>query len=335
MYKLIDKISGVRQIDLMDSKLILTYADEVRVIDDSGILFQRKFDSTRIVIDILPHEFSVIDGQSISFFDRNTFAEQQFQLRESSFVTTNHHVLEFNEDKVGGPGVFKLYDLNSKEEIWTKRTEKRVRFNLLITNEFFAFVDIENESLSCHDITSGELKWTWNVAESNEQHRGWEIYTIKMHKDTIVVLLRNASGSLRDIAALDTQSGKLKWQDHAYSFVELHNNKLYNLEFYGRFRILDLGNGRIERETDLKQEFERLNIQCEARFNVTNTHIYFKYGIRGKFGILNLQGPHLEEVHQLPTGNTLSTEEYPVPLGTRLYVPSWSKKNLFVYEENS
>jgi hypothetical protein len=332
MYKLIDNIPGVRRIDLMDSRLILTYSDEVRVIDNSGILFQRKFDAARIATDVLTHEFSVTDGQSIFFFDRNTFAEQQFKLRESSFVTTNHHVLEFNEDEVGGPGVFKLYDLNSKEEIWAKRTEKGVRFNFVITNDFFAFVDIENQSISCHDITSGDLKWTWNAAEFNDRGRGWEISTIKTQSNTIVVLLQSTTGSLRDIAALDIQSGKMKWHDRAYNFVELHNNKIYNLEFYGLFRMLDLGNGRIERETDLKQEFERLNIQCEARFNVTDTHLYFKYGIRGKFGILDLHGPHLEEVHQLPAGNTMSTEEYPVPLGTRLYVPSLSKKNLFVYE---
>ncbi|MFA0964427.1 hypothetical protein AB9P05_21655 [Roseivirga sp. BDSF3-8] len=185
-----------------------------------------------------------------------------------------------------------------------------------------------------------------NLYKAFESDPVWEFYIdrhlgvpVKVgHKqidntdNTIIVKIDDLSRNERYLVGLDLQTGKVKWRHQGYSNFELHNGKLYNIEFYGQYRVLNAESGEIEQEADLQKEFERVDINCEHRFNVSNSHIYFKHAIKGKFGVLNTKTLKIEEVQQLPEGNTMSTEEYPIPVDNRLYVRSAPQNNLFVYE---
>jgi hypothetical protein len=151
-------------------------------------------------------------------------------------------------------------------------------------------------------------------------------------KKTIVLKIDDLSKMDSHLIGLDLQSGNAKWHYQGYSNFELHGGKLYNLEFHGRYRVLNADTGEVLQDVDLKDEFERRNINCEHRFTVTDTHIFFKHAIQGKFGILNLETLKIGEVQQIPAGNTLSTEEYLVPIDNRLYVRSSPQNNLFIYQ---
>ena len=185
-----------------------------------------------------------------------------------------------------------------------------------------------------------------NLYKSFESNPVWEFYfdffltpSVKVgHKQidntdkTIIVKIDDLNENERHLIGLDLKAGEVKWHHQGFSNFELHKGKLYNIEFYGLFRILNPETGEIEKEVDLKEEFERMDINCEHRFNVTDTHIYFKHAIKGKIGILNLDSLKVEEVHQLPEGNTISTEEYPILMENRLYIRSAPQNNLFIYE---
>lgn len=154
----------------------------------------------------------------------------------------------------------------------------------------------------------------------------------RLHSGLIIMNLIDLKNYEGYLLGIDIKTGFLKWHHQGYSNFELHNSKIYNIEFYGQYRVLNPETGEIEQEEDLRDEFERVEINCEHRFNVTDTHIYFKHAIKGKFGILNKKTLKIEEVQQLPEGNTMSTEEYPIPFDNRLYVRSAPQNNLFVYE---
>ena len=151
-------------------------------------------------------------------------------------------------------------------------------------------------------------------------------------KDTLILKIDDLGKCDKHLIGLDLQTGLVKWHHQGYSNFELHKGKLYNIEFYGLYRVLNPENGEVEQEVDLQNEFERMDINCEHRFYVTDSHIYFKHAIKGKIGILNIDTLEVEEAHQLPKGNTMSTEENPIPVGNRLYVRSAPQNNLFVYE---
>ena len=185
-----------------------------------------------------------------------------------------------------------------------------------------------------------------NLYQSFESHPIWEFNIDQFlkvpvnigHKQVevigkmVIVCIIDLNNYEGYLIGLDMATGEEKWCHQGYSNFELHNSKIYNIEFYGLYRVLNPENGEIEQEADLKSEFERRDINCTGRFNVTDTTIYFKNAFKGKFGFLNTATLKIEEVHQLPDGNTMSGEEYPIPAGNRLYVRSAPQNNLFVYE---
>ncbi len=159
-----------------------------------------------------------------------------------------------------------------------------------------------------------------------------KVYHVELQHDVLVMGVSDLKNYKRYLFGISLESGKMKWHHQNYNNFELHNGKIYNIEFYGLYRVLNPENGEVEQEADLQEEFKRMEINCEHRFNVTDTHIYFKNSIKGKFGILNTKTLKIEEVQQLPENNTMSTEEFPIRVGNRLFVRSAPQNKLFIYQ---
>lgn len=200
------------------------------------------------------------------------------------------------------------------------------------------FLSIQKELVQAYDFETSNKIWMQDFSEVITINYAppvkvkLKIRLVELYENIIIVGLSDLRNQESYLVGISLQNGHIKWHHQGYSNFELHNGKLYNIEFYGQYRILNPETGEIEQEEDLRDEFERVDINCEHRFNVTDTHIYFKHAIKGKFGILNTATLEIEEVRQLPEGNTMSTEEYPIPFGNRLYVRSAPQNNLFVYE---
>ena len=200
------------------------------------------------------------------------------------------------------------------------------------------FLSIQKGIVQVFSFETSDMVWMKDFSEvitinyAPKEKVKLNIHQVELNNDIIIVELSDLRNQQRYLFGMSLQNGELKWGHQGYSNFELHNGNIYNIEFYGLYRVLNPENGEIEQEVDLQSKFERMEINCTGRFNVTGTHIYFKNAFKGKFGILNKATLNIEEVHQLPEGNTMSGEEYPVPVGNRLYVRSAPQNNLFVYE---
>ena len=199
-------------------------------------------------------------------------------------------------------------------------------------------VDRNAKGLVSVDDKSGKMTWEvtfrslledLDLAESGD----YELFSKPRIEERLLILqIRNTTSETRVLLCLDRIKGDLRWYRKDCNNIEVYDGKIFNLEFNGLFRILSLEKGETIKEVNLSQEFKKEEINCDHRFNVTKDYIYFKHGIKGKFGVLNIKSLKIEESIQLPEGNTLSTGEYPIPHGKRLYVRSAPQNNLFVYE---
>jgi|GEM_PF-3536091 len=228
------------------------------------------------------------------------------------------------------------YDLNERNVFWEYPCDN---YKYWFFDIKYLIVDNNNsKNIQSIKIETGICDWVIDINSIFENLYPYDegICEIavkpKVYKNILIVETQKTESGVRYLVGIDINSGKLKWHHRGFNNIELYNGKLYNIEFLGLFRIVNPDTGEIEYEIDLKEEFEKMNINCEHRFNVTDSHIYFKHAIEGKFGILNLDTFKIEGVYQLPEGNTMSTDEYPVISGNKLYVRSAPQNNLFIYE---
>ena len=316
------------------------YSD-IRKIDEStgAIIWDQKFelyiyefallgDKIYATTGMEPHKTFVLSAVSGEVLDDNFKAVLHLPLfskgneRFICFATYNNENLTLRFTS----------DLDTLEIV----NPKNIKKSRLIDEDFF--MNTQNETVLVHDYENSNIVFQLNISETIRNIYSTplkvkpKVNHVELHGDTItmgVIDLNNYDGYL---FGLSLEGGKIKWHHRGCSNFELYNGKLYNIEFYGKYRVLNPETGEIEQEADLKGEFERMDINCEHRFKVTDTHIYFKQAIKGKFGILNLKTLKIEEVQQLPEGNTMSTEEYPISVGNRLYARSAPQNYLFVYE---
>jgi outer membrane protein assembly factor BamB len=156
----------------------------------------------------------------------------------------------------------------------------------------------------------------------------------RVWSETVVIQIQQLNSGKRFVAGLDASSGQLKWQHAGLSNIELFEDQILALNYDGILTKLNADTGAIFNTTDLSTSFREQEMHCEHRFLATKSHLYFKHGITGKVGILNLTDMQLDVI-QLPPGNTMATSEVPVPIDNRLYVRSAPQNNLFVYESLS
>lgn len=339
MYVIVKTVPEVQNLTSIDSIIAFSSYSRVVLMDNhDNVLIKEGLGNLRFSLQKRERELVVFENSNIYFFNAITGEESFFQKGGQKYLVKDRVVLIFQREAIGGPGIFTLYDLEIGRSIWSSKVNFGPMF-VSVESHFFLYVDRKNRrNLHCNSILDGKEKWKVDLGSvleriyTSEEEQFEIIRKPVLHKESLIVHLQKSHSGWRYLAGMDIHTGKLKWHKRDYSNFELYNGKLYNLEFYGLFRVLDPETGEVEREEDLKPEFKRMDINCEHRFNVTDTHLYFKHAIKGKFGILNLNTLKVEEAHQLPDGNTMSTEEYPIPVDDRLYIRSAPQNNLFIYQ---
>ncbi|WP_271782929.1 hypothetical protein [Aquimarina algiphila] len=343
MFHLIYELSEVYNYKVFNNYLITSSKQNIQLYDERNFNLLGKLSFNRFpkILDLKKDSFLLQDQMRYLEIDYSLLVKDVLVL-DFKDVWMTHYIDEncvlFKQavDRVENHFQIVKYNLKEREIVWVSKCDN-YKLSYIDTDHIITD-NAHSNSLICFDTKSGDISWE---ADLNKIFS--ELYSFKemgclicskpvFYKKTLIVHIQKIDSGSRYLACININTGVLNWHTEGYSNYELYNEKIYCIEFYGLYRVLNPESGEVEKEIDLKDEFERMDINCEHRFNVTDTHIYFKHAIKGKFGVLNQESFKVEEVQQLPDGNTISTEEFPIPFEDKLYVRSAPKNNLFIYK---
>lgn len=292
-----------------------------------------------------------IDDKSIYIQEKNKIIEVDYCLTQKklyvinipniwmlNYLSDNYILIKQEIDREKDHFLLLNYNFKERNIIWKFQCNN---YKYSFFNQTHLIIDKGyKKKIQCIDMKSGVINWEIDIKSNLQNYypSDYGVYQILtepfIYKKILFIQLQNLESNVRYLTGYDIKSGKIIWFKQGFNNFEIYKNKLYNIEFHGLFRILNPKNGKIIREVDLQEEFKRMSINCEHRFKVTDTHIYFKHAIKGKVGILNIDTLEIEEVIQLPDNNTLSTDEIPTVQGDRIYIRSTPQNNLFIYQRN-
>jgi len=225
------------------------------------------------------------------------------------FKQINNKVVAFiNYEK---NDIFSFLDLDSFEVV--ELNPNKTEVNLIIDQHIF-LKKKRNNLLAFHANTSLEV---WNInLEKALQVKGsatpkFRIVTHEVFGGNLILSISDLRNSESFLTAFSLQTGQVIWSKTGYNNVQLYNDTLIDIGFYGLFRNITPSTGEVTFEKDLRSEFHHWDITCEYRFLVTKSHIVFKDGSKGKIGIFSRTLQTITDVIQLPDGITIGVDDIP------------------------
>ncbi len=340
MSKLIEIIQDVSNVQIHNNMLFVTSQKMMRIISLDTIKEVSRFDFQLYprILTINNNTLLIIEGSS--FYSIDTYRmikEKTFDL-ELDNIWNIHHIVAnkvlLKQSNGDQNNQFKLlrYDLETKEIIWKADCD---RYGFYVNDKTHHIIFGKNtKSIHVYHINTGEVIWTFNLSSvlyELEDSTRLKITSYPFLKGDLLILRINAKNEVYHIG-LSISNKRVLWKIKGHANTALFQKNLFSISFHGDYFLIDAFSGKIIESVNLKSDFKKWDVNCENQFLVTDKYIYFKYGVKGKVGILNRETLSIQNVIQLPDNNTISSGEVPIIENNRLYIRSSPQNNLFIYE---